>query len=478
MAFCRFPTDPERRAQWIAAVGRKNWKPTEYTWLCGAHFIGGKKSNDPLSPDYVPSVFKHVSSPVRKGEMKMAAYKRRKESVKKRLGLLTSTTFATQCMPSDELVDSGYKRDAATITDKLTSNATTMTDPKSTCDAATMTDLSSYKLEELEKEHNLLRCECNSLREECTKLKETVKELELDEESFKNDDSKVRYYTGLPCFATLITIFNFVAPYISVTGRTTLPKFKEFLMILMKLRLNLYDQDLAYRFRINQSTVSRKTTKWIETMFVRLQPLIRWPGREELLKTMPLSFKANFKQCVVVIDCFEVFCERPKALKARAQTWSHYKHHNTVKFLIGITPQGAISFISKGWGGRVSDQLITEKCGILDLLHPGDIILADRGFNVQEAVGLYCAEVKIPPFTKGKKQLSQLEVDSARQLSRVRIHVERVIGLMRQKFTILESILPINLIMCNEQADYSLIDKIVTVCCSLCNCCDSVVPFD
>ena len=307
LAFCRFPTDPERRAQWIAAVGRKNWKPTEYTWLCGAHFISGKKSNDPLSPDYVPSVFKHVSSPVRKGEMKMAAYKRRKESVKKRLGLLTRTTFATQCMPSDELVDSGYKRDAATITDKLTSNATTMTDPKSTCDAATMTDLSSYELEELEKEHNLLRCECNSLREECTKLKETVKELELDEESFKNDDSKVRYYTGLPCFATLITIFNFVAPYISVTGRTTLPKFKEFLMILMKLRLNLYDQDLAYRFRINQSTVSRKTTKWIETMFVRLQPLIRWPGREELLKTMPLSFKANFKQCVVVIDCFEVF---------------------------------------------------------------------------------------------------------------------------------------------------------------------------
>lgn len=264
-------------------------------------------------------------------------------------------------MPSDKLVDSGYKRDAATITEKLTSNATTMTDPKSTCDAATLTDLSSYELEELEQEHNLLRCECNSLREECTKLKETVKELELDEESFKNDDSKVCYYTGLPCFATLITIFNFVAPYISVTGRTTLPKFKEFLMILMKLRLNLYDQDLAYRFRINQSTVSRKTTKWIETMFVRLQPLIRWPGREELLKTMPLSFKANFKQCVVVIDCFEVFCERPKALKARAQTWSHYKHHNTVKFLIGITPQRAISFISKGWGGRVSDQLITER---------------------------------------------------------------------------------------------------------------------
>ena len=85
--------------------------------------------------------------------------------------------------------------------------------------------------------------------------------------------------------------------------------------------------------------------------------------------------------------------------------------------------------------------------------------------------------MKIPLFTKRKKQLSKLEVDTARQLSRVRIHVERVIGLLRQKYTILESTLPINIIMCNQQADYSIIDKIVTFCCSLCNCCDSVVPF-
>ena len=45
---------------------------------------------------------------------------------------------------------------------------------------------------------------------------------------------------------------------------------------------------------------------------------------------------------------------------------------------------------------------------------------------------LYCAEVKIPPFTQGKKQLSKAEVDAARQLLHVRIHVERVIGLVRQ----------------------------------------------
>ena len=171
-----------------------------------------------MSPDYVPLIFGHVGSPVRKGEMKMTAYKRRKESLKKCLGLLASTPIALQCKPSDELVDSGNKCDAATITDRLTSSATLMAGSKSSCDAATMTDLSSNELEELEKEYKVLRCECDSLREECTKLKETVKELELNEEFFKNDDSKVCYYTGLPCFSTLITIFNFIAPHVSVTS--------------------------------------------------------------------------------------------------------------------------------------------------------------------------------------------------------------------------------------------------------------------
>ena len=161
---------------------------------------------------------------------------------------------------------------------------------------------------------------------------------------------------------------------------------------------------------------------------------------------------------------------------ARAQTFSNYKHHNTVKFLIAITPQGVISFVSKGWGGRVSDKHLTGNCGLLCNLQRGDLVLADRGFTIEDSVGLHCAEVKMPPFMKGKKQLSRPEVDTARKLSRVRIHVERVIGVVRQKFTILESTLPINMIMCDRETNLSVIDKVVVVCAALCNFCDSVVP--
>ena len=67
-----------------------------------------------------------------------------------------------------------------------------------------------------------------------------------------------------------------------------------------------------------------------------------------------MEINQNFgNKLAVIIDCFEVYIERPSSLIAQAMTWSNYKHHNTVKFLIRITPQGVISFISKAWGARV-----------------------------------------------------------------------------------------------------------------------------
>ena len=173
-------------------------------------------------------------------------------------------------------------------------------------------------------------------------------------------------------------------------------------MVLMKLRLNPGCQDLGYQFGVHYSTVTRYFYKWLDVLYNRLSVFVSWPERDQLLKTMPLEFQKNFRKCAVIIDCFEIFIESPTSLTARAQTWSNYKGHNTVKFLIGITPQGSVSFISKGWGGRVSNVHLAEHCGLLQNLLPGDVILVDRGFTIQDKDGMFCAEVKIPPFTRGK----------------------------------------------------------------------------
>ena len=273
-------------------------------------------------------------------------------------------------------------------------------------ECSTMTDLSGDDVLKLQDECQLLRAENHRLKDSADCLTEA---------SFQNNDAKVKFYTGLPSFATLISVFTFVSAHVITAPQASLTMFQQFVMVLMKLRLNLANQDLAYRFGVHQASVSRNFRKWIDVMYRRLRPLIIWPTREELLKTMPVAFRKSFRRCVVIIDCFEVFCERPANLKARAQTWSNYKHHNTVKFLIGISPQGVVSFVSKGWGGRVSDVFLTENCGFLQKLLPGDLVLADRGFTVQDSAGVYCAEAKVPAFTRGKRQLSHYEVDSTRR---------------------------------------------------------------
>ena len=145
----------------------------------------------------------------------------------------------------------------------------------------------------------------------------------------------------------------------------------------------------------------------------------------------------------------------------------NYKHHNTIKYLISITPSGAVNFISEGWGGRVSDKEITLKSGFMERLLHGDEVLADRGFLVSEEFASRGVTLRTPSFTRGKKQLSAAEVHSSKRISNVRIHVERVIGRMRN-FLILQSTVPLTQV--------HLLDDIVVIVAAMNNLLPSVVP--
>ena len=98
-------------------------------------------------------------------------------------------------------------------------------------------------------------------------------------------------------------------------------------------------------------------------------------------KLLPSSLLKQYAKLRCTIDCTEVFIEKPRHLELQAITWSDYKQHNTVKVLVGIAQNGAISFLSKCYGGRMSDRHVRES-SLLDLIDPGDVILADRGFPI------------------------------------------------------------------------------------------------
>ena len=99
---------------------------------------------------------------------------------------------------------------------------------------------------------------------------------------------------------------------------------------------------------------------------------------------MPQSSKNTYPHTRVIIDCTELFIETPSQPRTQSATFSTYKNHNTGKGLIGISPRGDLTFVSEMYAGNTSDKQLTNDCGIMKLLEPGDEVMADRGFEIEE----------------------------------------------------------------------------------------------
>ena len=113
---------------------------------------------------------------------------------------------------------------------------------------------------------------------------------------------------------------------------------------------------------------------------------------------MPQCFKDKYPFTRVIIDATEVFVEQPALPELQQLTFSTYKNTNTYKGLIGISPSGAVVFVSDLYPGCISDKELTRKCGILDMLDKGDTLMADRGFDIEGDLILRGVRLNIPPF--------------------------------------------------------------------------------
>ena len=233
----------------------------------------------------------------------------------------------------------------------------------------------------------------------------------------------------------------------------------QFFAVLVRLKVGIFVQDVSDRFNISVGTFSKYFTSWICLLFEELRILNPFPSRLMIDRTMPNCFK-KYKNLRIIIDCTEIFIQRSSSLVNQNLTFSNYKHHNTLKFLIGITPSGVISFISDAWGGRISDRQITIDSGLLSLLEPGDSVMADKGFTIEDLLKNKCCNLNIPPFLKGKSQFSTDQVLETQEIAELRIHVERSIGRVKN-FHIFDGVLPLTLA--------PIASKMFKVCCWLTN---------
>ena len=126
-----------------------------------------------------------------------------------------------------------------------------------------------------------------------------------------------------------------------------------------------------------------------------------------------------------VIDCTEIEIENYENYEAQGHIYSNYKHRATSKILIGTNQNGAVIYISDVFEGSKSDRQCVIDSDFLEFLEPGDVVLADRGFNVEDLLLEKGATLVIPPFMKGKSNLTISDEVLTKVIAKGRIHIER-----------------------------------------------------
>ena len=227
----------------------------------------------------------------------------------------------------------------------------------------------------------LLKCDNVVQSIEINMLRETMKGLETEIDkarqafSYKHVEDKpkiVEHYTGLSpdMFRIVLNLcMRFEISYRDGWKVECVTREDQLFIALMKLRRNLSHIDLSVRFGVSVQTIGNIVTTWILVLHkILFKFMLHDNGIPSLNKNkgcMPTCF-ATFTNCRITLDCTEVQCAIPNtSMLHQSQTFSHYKQHNTCKALIGVAPNGVITFVSGLYPGSASDKAIVEHCGLM-----------------------------------------------------------------------------------------------------------------
>lgn len=241
----------------------------------------------------------------------------------------------------------------------------------------------------------------------------------------------------------------------------------QFFITLVKLRCADPNKKLSRMIGVSQFTISNIFITWVNFMYCQWKELDIWPEKDLVWFHAPADFRAKFPSTRVVVDGTECPIKRPKNPKAQQETFSTYKNRNTAKVLVGATPGGVVSYVSDSYGGSTSDRQIVERSKLTTLCEPGDSIMADKGFNVQDIMAPHDITVNMPSFFHKKNRLSGGTVLKDRKIASKRVHIERLIGLAKTyKF----------LVKPMSHSETKLSTRIIFCCFMLCNFKKCIVP--
>ncbi|XP_053393114.1 uncharacterized protein LOC128555267 [Mercenaria mercenaria] len=441
-----YPSDPIRRAKWVQAVRRldentmKMWTPTKSSVVCKKHFtpddyiketiFGLKPGYERLLATAVPSIFPWTTA---EGE----TAKNRKERALNRD--YRKSELDRSCKEDLERSFTEHVDFVEEVIETETFTATPL----------------------FEDEFTVKNC--------MTQTDETPM---FSIERFSSNNELIHFYTGLESYAKFMFVLNSLGPaayclkyiYFQISGISV---ENQLFMTLMKLRRYSTNFELSTFFSVSESSVKNIVYTWIIFMSKQWREANIWPSQNLVRYFMPSDFKLKFPKTRIIIDGTECPIKKPKAPRAQQSTYSTYKNRNTIKVLVGTTPGGLVNYISEAYGGSTSDRQIVERCKIVNACDPGDSVMADKGFNVQDLFATANVRVNVPTFFKKKNRMSGKIVVNDRKISSKRVHIERIIGLGKT-YKILTCPL--------TGTETKLSSHITYVCFMLCNFKTCIVP--
>ncbi|XP_024858190.1 uncharacterized protein LOC112449844 [Kryptolebias marmoratus] len=275
-------------------------------------------------------------------------------------------------------------------------------------------------------------------------------------------DDQIRFYTKFPSVRVFRVFWESIAPSASCIVYWTraqklgqeacaesspgrcMPLIDEFLMYSFRVAVGMKEQLIADMFKVSIATVSRVTITWANYLFIVFSSINMWISREKVKASMPQRFLKFSPNVRVILDCTEVALETASSLTLQSETFSAYKNGTTLKGLIGVAPCGLVTFISALYTGCISDKEITKVSGILPLLEPGDEVMADKGFLIQDLLHEVEAKLTIPPC-RHPCQVSKKETEETQAIARLRIIGEQAIARIKS-YHIWDSPVPLTLI--------------------------------
>ena len=179
---------------------------------------------------------------------------------------------------------------------------------------------------------------------------------------------------------------------------TKLTTYEQFVFTLVRIRRNPSLTWLCDLFGISSSTGSNLFITWVLFLAKELQSFIPFPTLKDM-EGLPRPPVYQNNPCPrAIIDCTEFYIQKPSLPSSQRRTHSTYKSNNTFKLFISISPVLHINYISRLYSGCTSDKEVTKKCGFIEALEPGDQVMADKGFNIQDLLALQHVRLIAPPI--------------------------------------------------------------------------------